>query len=63
MNHGHVSGLDSAETRAAVMEADTMVSRVLEASDIHPTVMHILGLEPGRPVDGRVEHRLLRERG
>ena len=35
------------------------VERV-RAIDIHPTVMHILGLEPGRPVDGRVERSLLR---
>lgn len=36
------------------------VERV-RAVDIHPTVMHVLGLEPGRPVDGVVAEALLRE--
>ena len=34
------------------------VARV-RAIDIHPTVAHLLGMEPGRPVDGRVESALL----
>jgi hypothetical protein len=35
------------------------VERV-RAIDIHPTVMHLLGLESGRPVDGAVAQALLR---
>jgi hypothetical protein len=35
------------------------VERV-RAIDIHPTVMHLLGLESGRPVDGVVAQALLR---
>lgn len=31
----------------------------VRAIDIHPTVAHLLGIEPGRPVDGRVESALL----
>lgn len=26
----------------------------LEMIDVHPTVMALLGLEPGKPVDGKV---------
>lgn len=32
----------------------------VRAIDIHPTVMHLLGLQPGRPVDGVVAETLLR---
>jgi hypothetical protein len=31
----------------------------LRAIDLHPTVLHLLSLEPGRPVDGRVASELL----
>jgi hypothetical protein len=47
-------------TRGSAFATGREVERV-RAIDIHPTVMHILGLEPGRPVDGRVEQGLLRE--
>ena len=32
----------------------------VNAIDIHPTVTHLLGIEPGRPVDGSVATSLLR---
>ncbi len=31
----------------------------IDAIDIHPTVTHLLGIEPGRPVDGKVAADLL----
>jgi predicted AlkP superfamily pyrophosphatase or phosphodiesterase len=33
----------------------------VRAVDVHPTVAHLLGIEPGRPVDGQVERALLAE--
>jgi predicted AlkP superfamily pyrophosphatase or phosphodiesterase len=33
----------------------------VRAVDVHPTVAALLGIEPGRPVDGRVERALLAE--
>ncbi len=38
---------------------DHEVDRI-RAVDIHPTLMHVLGLEPGRSADGEVEWELLR---
>lgn len=32
----------------------------VHAVDIHPTLTHLLGIDPGRPVDGSVAHELLR---
>ena len=29
------------------------------AIDIHPTVAHLVGMEPGRPIDGRIEAAFL----
>ena len=46
-------------TRGSAFAPGREVDRV-RAIDIHPTVMHVLGLEPGRSVDGKVETRLLR---
>lgn len=40
------------------IRAGNQVERV-EAIDIHPTVTRLLGIEPGRPVDGRVASALL----
>jgi arylsulfatase A-like enzyme len=31
----------------------------VRAIDVHPTVAHLLGIEPGRPVDGEVARALL----
>ena len=31
----------------------------LDIIDVHPTVMHLLGLEPGKPVDGKVVTEML----
>jgi len=33
----------------------------VRAIDIHPTVAHLLGIEPGHPVDGQIERALLAE--
>jgi alkaline phosphatase D len=33
----------------------------VRAVDVHPTVAHLLGIEPGRPVDGEIESALLAE--
>jgi predicted AlkP superfamily pyrophosphatase or phosphodiesterase len=61
--HGYpvsVAGVEGVlYTRGSAFAVDREVERV-RAIDIHPTVMHILGLEPGLPVDGRVERSLLR---
>lgn len=61
--HGYVAGTPGVEgilyTWGSAFAAGRELDRV-RAIDIHPTVMHVLGLEPGRPVDGRVEERLLR---
>ena len=61
--HGYpvsVAGVEGVlYTRGSAFAVGREVERV-RAIDIHPTVMHILGLEPGRPVDGRVERSLLR---
>jgi hypothetical protein len=46
-------------TRGRAFAPGQEVNRV-RAIDIHPTVMHLLGLDPGTPVDGSVETRLLR---
>jgi predicted AlkP superfamily pyrophosphatase or phosphodiesterase len=46
-------------TRGSAFAAGREVKRA-RAIDIHPTVMSLLGLEPGRPVDGKVEAQLLR---
>lgn len=45
--------------RGSAFAAGREVPRI-RAIDIHPTVMHVLGLQPGNPVDGRVERALLR---
>lgn len=44
---------------AGIARART-VERV-RAIDIHPTVAHLLGIEPGQPVDGRIERATLAE--
>jgi arylsulfatase A-like enzyme len=31
----------------------------IDAIDLHPTVMRLLDVQPGQPVDGKVEPRLL----
>ena len=31
----------------------------VRAIDIHPTVAYLVGMEPGRPVDGNIERALL----
>lgn len=33
----------------------------VRAIDVHPTVAHLLGIEPGQPVDGQIERALLAE--
>ena len=61
--HGYPTGSPGVEgilyTRGSAFAPAREVDRV-RAIDIHPTIMHVLGLEPGNPVDGRVETALLR---
>jgi len=61
--HGYVTGTPGVEgilyTHGSAFAAGREVDHV-RAIDIHPTIMRMLGLEPGRGVDGVVESRLLR---
>ena len=61
--HGYPTGTPGVEgilyTRGAAFAEGREVERV-RAIDIHPTAMRILGIEPGRPVDGKVATQLLR---
>ena len=61
--HGYPTGTPGVEgvlyVRGGAFAPGRRVNRV-RAVDIHPTVLAVLGLEPGQPVDGVVEERLLR---
>jgi alkaline phosphatase D len=61
--HGYEPGTPGVEgilyTRGSAFAAGREVDRV-RAIDLHPTIMHVLGIEPGKDVDGSVELRLLR---
>ena len=61
--HGYPTGTPGVEgilyTRGAVFAEAREVERV-RAIDIHPTVMHILEIESGQPIDGVVATQLLR---
>ena len=61
--HGYPTGTPGIAgilyTRGSAFAQGREVERV-RAIDIHPTVMQVLGLEPGIPVDGVVEAQLLR---
>ena len=61
--HGYPTGTPGVEgifyARGSAFAVGREVERV-RAIDIHPTVMHVLGLEPGHPVDGAIAVRLLR---
>jgi alkaline phosphatase D len=61
--HGYPTDTPGVEgilyARGSAFAPGRNVERV-RAIDIHPTVMHVLGLEPGRPVDGTVQRALLR---
>ena len=61
--HGYPTGTPGVEgilyARGDAFARGRQVDRV-RAIDIHPTVMAVLGLESGQPVDGIVEQRLLR---
>jgi hypothetical protein len=61
--HGYPTGTPGVEgivyTRGSAFAVAHEVERV-RAIDLHPTILHVLGLEAGYPVDGRVEDRLLR---
>ncbi len=60
--HGYPTGTPGVEgvlyARGGAFARGREVERV-RAIDIHPTVMRVLGLEPGNPVDGKVESALL----
>jgi alkaline phosphatase D len=62
-SHGYPTGTPGVEgilyARGSAFAPGRRVERV-RAIDIHPTVMHLLDLEPGRPVDGVVAEALLR---
>jgi predicted AlkP superfamily pyrophosphatase or phosphodiesterase len=64
--HGYPPGTPGVDgvlyARGSAFAEGRELERV-RAIDIHPTVMHILGLRPGRPIDGRVESGLLRGPG
>ena len=61
--HGYPTGTPGVEgilyTHGSAFRKNHEVDRV-RAIDIHPTVMRVLGIQPGRPIDGKVELRLLR---
>jgi alkaline phosphatase D len=61
--HGYPTGTPGVEgilyAQGSAFAPGREVERV-RAIDIHPTVMHLLGLESGRPVDGVVAQALLR---
>ena len=61
--HGYPTGTPGVEgilfARGDAFAPGRLVDRV-RAVDVHPTVLAVLGLEPGQPVDGEVEGRLLR---
>ncbi len=62
-SHGYPTGTPGVEGILYTWGSAFAVGRRIErvrAIDIHPTVMHVLGLEPGRPVDGAVADALLR---
>ena len=62
-SHGYPAGTPGVEgilyTFGSAFAQDHEVERV-RAIDIHPTLMHVLGLEAGRSADGKVENALLR---
>jgi arylsulfatase A-like enzyme len=62
-SHGYPTGTPGVEgilyARGAAFAKGREVARV-RAIDIHSTVMHILEIEPGQPVDGVVAQELLR---
>ena len=61
--HGYPTGTPGVEgilyTFGSAFAQDHEVDRV-RAIDIHPTLMHVLGLEAGHSADGEVENALLR---
>lgn len=52
--HGVLYAWGSGITRGRTLER-------VRAVDLHPTVAHLLGIEPGRPLDGAIERALLAE--
>ncbi|MGE4609196.1 MAG: nucleotide pyrophosphatase/phosphodiesterase family protein [Myxococcota bacterium] len=60
--HGYPTGTPGIEgilyTRGSAFARGREVESV-RAIDIHPTVLHVLGIEPGQPVDGVVATQLL----
>ena len=61
--HGYPTGTPGIEgilyVRGDAFAPGREIDRV-RAVDVHPTVLHVLGLEPGKPVDGAVDSRWLR---
>lgn len=63
-SHGYAPGTPGADVNGVLYAWGSGIpagrkAGPVRAIDIHPTITHLLGIEPGRPIDGRVSRELL----